>query len=926
MEKVDYSKTLNLPQTDFPMRGNLPKKEPEILAFWEENRIYQKVEEQNQGKPKFILHDGPPYANGDIHLGHAMNKVLKDMIVKHRSMTGYDAPYVPGWDTHGLPIELKAIHALGLDQHSVDKVAFRKACAEFALDAVENQKKQFRRLGVRGDWDNPYVTLDPKFEAEQIGVFGEMAKKGYIYKGLKPVHWCPDCETALAEAEIEYAEHRSPSVYVKFAVKDAKGLFETEQAYVVIWTTTPWTLPGNVAISLHPEFLYQLVQFGAERYIVAKEMLASVIAECGLPETYRVLGEWRGQELEGVVCRHPFLERDSLVIVGEHVTLEAGSGCVHTAPGHGVEDFVIGEKYHLPVISPLDAQGRLTAEAGPFAGLTTDEANKAICRWLEENGYLLKLKFIKHQYPHCWRCKNPTLFRATEQWFASIDDFREKALEEIDKVKFFPSWGHDRIYNMVADRGDWCISRQRAWGVPIPIFYCAECGEAIINDETVAHIQALFRQYGSDVWFARDTEDLIPEGLACPKCGGTHFRKETDIMDVWFDSGSSHKGVLSVRPELRSPADMYLEGSDQHRGWFQSSLLTSVALDGVAPYKSVLTHGFLVDEQGRKMSKSLGNGVDPLKVVNDMGADILRLWVASADYRNDVAVSQGILKQVSEAYRKIRNTFRYLLGNLFDFCEKTDTVPPDEMEELDRWILLRLYRLLEQVDKGYADCEFHVVYHAVHNFCNVDLSAIYMDIVKDRLYCEAADSKARRSCQSALYTICRALAQILTPVLSFTAEEVWKYLPGEDKALSVQLSGWPQLDASLLDTALEKKWDRLLAVRGEVTRKLEEKRAAKEIGKGLDAQVLLYADGETRALLEEMEPQLATLFIVSQAAVHPLEEAPADAYQSDAVDGLAVVVKAAAGQCCRRCWIYSEELDENGLCPRCAAVMAARNA
>ncbi|MBO5301358.1 MAG: isoleucine--tRNA ligase, partial [Peptococcaceae bacterium] len=547
MEKVDYGKTLNLPQTEFPMRGNLPKKEPEMIEFWDSNDIYGKVAEKNAGNPKYILHDGPPYANGDIHLGHALNKVLKDMIIKHRSMTGFDAPYVPGWDTHGLPIELKAIKALGLDHHGVDKVAFRQACAGFALDAVENQKKQFRRLGVRGDWDHPYVTLDPKFEAEQIGVFGDMAKKGYIYKGLKPVHWCPDCETALAEAEIEYAEKKSPSIYVKFPVKDAKGLFDTANAYVVIWTTTPWTLPGNVAISIHPEYDYQLVQFGEEKYIIAKEMLSNVIADCGLPEEYQVAGQWKGLELERMTCQHPFLDRESLVIVGEHVTLEAGSGCVHTAPGHGADDFIVAKKYALPVISPMDNQGKLTAEAGQFAGLDTNEANKAICQWLDENKYLLKLKFIKHQYPHCWRCKNPTLFRATEQWFASVDGFRQNALEEIDKVKFFPSWGHDRIYNMVAERGDWCISRQRTWGVPIPIFYCESCNEPIVNDDTITHLQELVREHGTDIWFAKDVSELIPEGLVCPKCGAAHFRKETDIMDVWFDSGSSHKGVLKVR-------------------------------------------------------------------------------------------------------------------------------------------------------------------------------------------------------------------------------------------------------------------------------------------------------------------------------------------------------------------------------------------
>ena len=679
-----------------------------------------------------------------------------------------------------------------------------------------------------------------------------------------------------------------------------------------------------MAISIHPEYDYQLVQFGDDKYIIAKEMLSNVIADCGLAEDYQVLGQWKGLELERMTCQHPFLDRESLVIVGEHVTLEAGSGCVHTAPGHGADDFIVAKKYDLPVISPIDNQGKLTAAAGQFAGLETNDANKAIGQWLDENGYLLKLKFIKHQYPHCWRCKNPTLFRATEQWFASVDGFRQNALDEIDKVKFFPSWGHDRIYNMVAERGDWCISRQRTWGVPIPIFYCEACNEPIVNDDTIAKLQTLVREHGTDVWFAKEAAELIPEGLVCPKCGDTHFRKETDIMDVWFDSGSSHKGVLKVRDELVTPADLYLEGSDQHRGWFNSSLLTSVAVDGIAPYKAVLTHGFLVDEQGRKMSKSLGNGVDPLDVVNDMGADILRLWVSSADYRNDIAVSQGILKQVSEAYRKMRNTFRYLLGTVNDFNYNTDKVALAEMEELDQWIVMKLHKLLDKVNKGYEDCEFHVVYHAVHNFCNVDLSAYYVDIVKDRLYCEEVDSKARRSCQTALYEILVALTQVMTPILSFTTEEVWKYLPKEDKELSVQLSGWPQVNPEAINDALEAKWDNILAVRGEVTKKLEEKRAAKEIGKALDAQVMLYADGEVYELLTQMADQLATIFIVSQVSVKPMSEAPADAYVSESVKGLAVEIAQAAGAICERCWIHSETLDENGLCPRCARVMAAK--
>lgn len=925
-EKKDYGQTLNLPQTDFPMRGNLPKKEPDILKFWEDIDIYRLVAQANAGKPKFILHDGPPYANGHLHLGHALNKVLKDIIIKQKSQIGFDAPYIPGWDTHGLPIELKAIKEMGLDHHQVDKNELRKQCTDYALSFVNIQKEEFKRLGVRGDWENRYVTLDPKFEAEEIGVFGEMAKKGYIYKGVKPVHWCSDCETALAEAEIEYAEKRSPSVYVKFPVTDSKGLFAVDgKTFVVIWTTTPWTLPANVAISLHPDFVYQLLSCGEEKYIIAKEMAADVAAEVGLSD-YTVLKEFKGSDLEGVVCRHPFMERDSLVVLGKHVTLGQGSGCVHTAPGHGPDDFMVSQKYHLPVISPVDNTGTLTKEAGMFAGLKTEDANKPIVAWLEENGYLLNLKFIKHQYPHCWRCKKPTIFRATEQWFASIDGFRQQALDAIDHIQFIPAWGHDRIYSMIAERSDWCISRQRTWGVPIPIFYCQDCHTEIINDKTIAKIQELVRQYGTDVWFAKDVAELIPEGLTCPKCGSTHFRKETDIMDVWFDSGSSHRGVIGLREELQYPADLYLEGSDQHRGWFNSSLCTAIATNGTAPYKAVLTHGFFVDEQGRKMSKSLGNGIDPQEIIDDMGADILRLWVSSADYRNDVTVSKGILKQVSETYRKIRNTFRYLLGSIYDFDEQKDSIALADMLELDRWAMLKLGQLVEKVTKAYEDYEFHVVYHAIHNFCTVDMSAFYLDVVKDRLYSTKANSKERRSAQSAIFAIATALVKMLSPILSFTAEEVWQHLPIKNKVQSVQLAGWPEIDPVVFDQKLEEKWDKLLNIRNEVAKPLEDARRSKAIGHSLDAHVKLYADGETYALLQEMEKDLATLFIVSKVTLSTKNDAPTNAYQSDNINQLLVIVEPASGEKCERCWIYSEAIGQDEryptLCPRCAAVLA----
>ncbi|MFZ7103190.1 MAG: isoleucine--tRNA ligase [Peptococcaceae bacterium] len=927
-EKIDYGKTLNLPQTDFPMRGNLPNKEPEILKFWEEVKIYEKVQEHNAGKKKFILHDGPPYANGDIHLGHTLNKILKDIIVKYRSQNGYDAPYVPGWDTHGLPIELQAIKALGLNRHAIDKVKFRRHCQEYALKYVGIQKEQFKRLGVRGDWANPYITLKPEFEAEQIGVFGEMAKKGFIYKGLKPVYWCAQCETALAEAEIEYHDKKSPAVYVKFPVKDANGKFAEENSYIVIWTTTPWTLPANMAIALHPDFDYQLIAVGAEKLLMAKELIPAVLKAAGGPgDHYEVLKEFKGKDLERVLCRHPFMDRDSLVILGEHVTLEQGTGCVHTAPGHGVEDFLVGKAYDLDVLSPVDNTGTFTEEAGQFAGVKTDAANKLITEELEKSGLLLNLSFINHQYPHCWRCKSPVMFRATEQWFASIDGFRQQTLEEIDKIKFIPSWGRDRIYNMIAERGDWCISRQRTWGVPIPIFYCEECHKEMITDETIKHIQDLFREHGSDIWFAQEAQDLVPPGLKCPECGSGKFRKETDIMDVWFDSGSSHKAVLTTRDDLVWPADLYLEGSDQHRGWFNSSLSTAVATTGKAPYKAVLTHGFLVDEKGRKMSKSLGNGIDPLKVIEQMGADILRLWVSSADYRSDVAASQGILKQVTETYRKIRNTFRYLLGNIYDFNYQEQKVPYQGLPELDKWALLKLAKLVKKVTKAYDEYEFHVVYHAIHNFCTVDMSAFYLDVVKDRLYTAKPDSQERRAAQTVIYEVCTALVKMLTPILAFTTEEVWRAFPQENKELSVQLAGWPEFDETYLDTRLESKWDKILDIREEVTKQLEEARRAKIIGHSLNASLDVYAGEELYGFLKTVEADLAKIFIVSRVKLISADPAglPETIFKSAEFPGLGLKVEQAPGEKCERCWTFTTDVGQDTehptLCRRCVETL-----
>ncbi|MDA8211082.1 MAG: isoleucine--tRNA ligase [Clostridia bacterium] len=927
---MDYSKTLNLPQTEFPMRAGLPQREPETMKYWEEIDLYHKVQEKNAGRPKFILHDGPPYANGDIHLGHTLNKVLKDIIVKFRAMDGFDAPYVPGWDTHGLPIEQRAIKDLGLNRHAVGPVEFRGKCAEYAKKYVNIQREQFKRLGVRGDWENPYLTLQPHFEAKQIEVFGEMAKRGYIYKGLKPVYWCADCETALAEAEVEYGDKKSPSIFVKFAVRDGKGVLPVEDTFVVIWTTTPWTLPANVAISLHPDYEYVLVKTSKGKLLVAKELLESFLSAVGL-ENGGIEKTFRGSELEHVLCLHPFMGRDSVLILGEHVTLEAGTGCVHTAPGHGVEDFEVGQKYGLPVISPVNNQGKFTQEGGFVAGQTTDQANKAVVEELERSGALLNLGFIKHQYPHCWRCKHPILFRATEQWFASIDGFRKEALEAIDRVQWIPTWGRDRIYNMIADRGDWCISRQRTWGVPIPIFYCGDCNKEIITDQTIKHISGLFKEHGSDVWFAREADELAPAGLTCPECGAEKFRKETDIMDVWFDSGSSHAAVLEQPefwPDQKWPADLYLEGSDQHRGWFNSSLCTAVATKGVAPYKAVLTHGFLVDEQGRKMSKSLGNGVDPLEVIKEMGADILRLWVSSADYKSDVAVSPSILKQITEAYRKIRNTCRYLLGNFYDFDPDCDQVAYEELNELDRWALLKLHKLIDRVLTAYRNYEFHVVYHAVHNFCTVDMSAFYLDIIKDRVYTSAAGSRERRAAQTVMYQIIQALVRLLAPVLSFTAEEIWRYLPeSKDKPSSVQLADMPLVVEAYLDNELEARWDRILKIREDVSKVLEVARKDKVIGHSLNAVVDIYPDRELAGFLKELEPELAAIFIISKAAVHGTgDTAPEGAAAGENFPGLKIAVAQAPGEKCERCWVYSEELGKQpehpNLCPRCAGVVA----
>lgn len=921
---MDYGKTLNLPATEFPMRGNLPNREPEIQQWWEEINIYQKVQERTSGRPTFILHDGPPYANGDIHIGHALNKVLKDIIVRYKSMNGFHSPYVPGWDTHGLPIEHAVTVAKKINRHEMSVNELRGYCTEHAYTYIDKQREQFKRLGVRGDWENPYVTLTPDYEAAQIKVFGEMAKKGYIYKGLKSVYWSPSSETALAEAEIEYHDKRSPSIYVKFTVTDGKGKLDTG-THVVIWTTTPWTIPANLAIALHPELEYAVVDVNGELLVVAAELADDVAKQVGW-ESYDVKRKLKGQELEGVVCVHPFYDRPSPIILGDHVTLDAGSGCVHTAPGHGEEDFALGEKYGLGVLCPVNERGVLTAEAPGFEGMFYEDANKAVTEKLEQVNALLKLSFITHQYPHDWRTKKPVIFRATEQWFASIDAFRDQAIQAIKNVKWIPSWGETRIHNMIAERGDWCISRQRVWGVPIPIMYCKDCNKEIINDQTIQHISDMIGKEGSASWYARTEKELLPEGFVCPHCGGNEFRKETDIMDVWFDSGSSHQAVLRTRADLSWPADMYLEGSDQYRGWFNSSLLTSVAINGTAPYRSVLSHGFTLDGEGRKMSKSLGNVIAPQQIIGQLGADILRLWVASVDYQSDVRISDNILKQIAEIYRKIRNTFRFMLGNLNDFDPNRDRVTVEQLTELDRYILLKAQHVIERVKKAYDEYQFHTVFNVVHNFCTIDLSSFYLDISKDRLYTNASDALPRRAAQTVIYDVLLSLVKLITPIIPHTADEVWKHIPdhGVD---SVQLTDMPEPNRAYYDDKLEEKWDKLIGVRDEVLKALEEARRQKLIGNSLGAFVDLYPAEETARLLAEVD-KLDELFIVSGIQLHGADESiPADAMQ---YEGIAVKVSVAPGEKCERCWMVKPEVgtdeEHKQLCSRCAQTVKTHHA
>ncbi len=925
---MDYNKTLNLPKTEFPMRASLPQREPLILEEWEKHNLYKKLMEVNDSKPLFVLHDGPPYANGDIHIGHALNKTLKDFIVRYKNMTGFKSPYVPGWDTHGLPTELAARKKAGISADStISDVELRKICRDTALGYVDIQKKSFKRLGVIGEWDNPYITLTKDFEAEQIKIFASMASKGYIYKGLKPVYWCPDCKTALAEAEIEYANDPCHSIYVKFNVTDDLGKLtamgaDLSKTYFVIWTTTTWTLPANVAICVGPNFEYSLIKCDGEFYVMASELVSSAMEDAGKTD-YEVVGTINGAELEYMKTQHPFIDRTSLVIVGDHVTLESGTGCVHTAPGHGVDDFIVCKNYpEIPVVVPVDENGVLTEEAGQFAGLKTDDANKPIAMHLEEIGALFAIKKIEHQYPHCWRCHNPIIFRATSQWFCSVDAFKKDAVAETEKVKWFPEWGKDRMQSMLLDRADWCISRQRKWGVPIPVFYCSECGKEIIDNDAMMNVSKIFAEEGSDAWFIRDAKDFLPEGFKCPHCHSDKgFEKEKDIMDVWFDSGSTHAAVLS-RPYLKYPADVYLEGADQYRGWFQSSLLTAVATGKGAPYKEIITHGWTVDGEGRKMSKSLGNGIAPQDIISKYGADILRLWVASSDYHADVRVSPEILKQLSDNYRKIRNTARYCIGNLYDFNPDTDMVGLDELEELDKYALMKLDELLETARGGFEVYEYHTAAHAIHNFCVVDMSNFYFDVLKDRLYTSAPASKTRRAAQTVLYKVLDALTLLMTPILAFTADEIWKSMPHDSSrnAESPLFNEIPKPEFIEADAEFMNKWDRIHSVREDVQKALELARNEKKIGKSLEAKVTLFADGELLEFLNGVEDSLAEIFIVSE-----VEVAQGKGDFAGNVEGLSVSISKAEGEKCERCWTFSKTVGECSehptLCAKCAAVI-----
>ena len=927
---MDYKTTLNLPQTGFPMRANLTQREPEILSRWETEQLYHRMVEKHRGNPKFVLHDGPPYANGHIHIGHALNKILKDIIVKYRGMSGGWAEYVPGWDCHGLPIEHQVDKSLGSRKASIPTAEKRRLCRDYATKFIDIQREEFRRLGVLGNWENPYRTMTFDYEAGILREFGRFVETGAVYKGTKPVYWCLTCRTALAEAEVEYADHTSPSIYVKFPFADSPESIHPALAgrkvSFVIWTTTPWTIPANLGIALHPEYPYVAIETDGEAYVVAEGLAERFASEAGLPKVTR-LATFGAGHLERLRCRHPFIERDSLLVLGDYVTLDAGTGCVHTAPGHGRDDYETGLRYGLPVYAPLDDEGRFTPDVPFFGGMQVFEANPRVCEKIAEAGALVREDRMTHSYPHCWRCKHPVIFRATKQWFISMDEtgLREDALAQIRKVKWIPAWGQERIEGMIANRPDWCISRQRTWGVPIAIFRCESCGHYLLDGKLIEHVASIFEKEGADAWYQRAVPDLLPAGTVCPSCGESAFGKETDILDVWFDSGVSYACVCEGKENLGVPVDLYLEGSDQHRGWFHSSLLASVGTRGVAPYLAVLTHGFVVDGKGEAMHKSKGNVVAPEEIIRKHGAEILRLWVAAEDYRDDIRISKDILDRLTEAYRKIRNTIRYLLGNLHDFLPERDFVPYDRMEEMDRYALLLFHRLVGKVRKAYEHYEFHAIFHSVNNFCSVDMSSFYLNALKDRLYCSHADDPVRRSGQSSLFTIGRDLLSLIAPVLSFTAEEAWGFLPVyPDKPESVFLTDMPEARDLPGGDEIADRWERILAVRTEIAQPLETARKEKRIGSDQDAFVTISPGPFSDLFLNHL-PKIRDALIVSGVTVG--EVSGPDAYRSTAFPGLAVRVEKSPWRKCERCWNHAPEVGTvpatPELCGRCAATTRA---
>jgi len=923
---TDFKETLNLPSTDFPMRASLARREPEFLAFWSESNVYEKLMESRKDADIFILHDGPPYANGNIHIGTAFNKILKDFIPKYKWLRGFRAPYIPGWDTHGLPIELRVLREEGISKDDINPVSLRKSCKEYAERYIDVQRDEFKRLGVLGDWEHPYLTFNSAYEAAQIGAFADMVEKGYVYKGRKPVFWCVDCQTALAAAEIEYEDETSPSIYVAYPVKPdgpLAGLARGRDIYVVIWTTTPWTLPASLAVALHPEVEYGLYEHDGSVYIVAKALAGEVSSNTVLclkdPESV-----FSGKELEGQTAVHPFYDSRMVPFVNaDYVGLDQGTGCVHTAPGHGVEDYETGARYGLEILNPVDDRGCFLDDTPMVGGLSLEKGSEKVLEILTESGRLLGQGSISHSYPHCWRCKKPVIFRATEQWFVSVNAFRDTALDQIDSVQWVPEWGRERIANMVRDRSDWCISRQRVWGVPIPAFYCEECGHLVLTADRVREVQKHIARRGSNYWWEASPSELLGSLAICPDCGSKKLRKETDIMDVWFDSGCSHRAVLETREELRWPADMYLEGSDQHRGWFQTSLLTSVATRERAPYDIVLTHGFIVDGDGRKMSKSMGNVIAPQEIIDRYGADILRLWVASTDYRNDIRISDQILSNLVESYRRIRNTARFLLGNLYDFDPVNHMVQPQDMEEMDRWILNRLEHLKSKTTKGYDEYEFHLPTYMIHQFCANDLSALYLDINKDRLYAELPSGHPRRSCQSAMWILLETLVPMLSPVLSFTAEEIWQSMRKINGGLpeSVFLADWPAVYPERIDKDLEKKWENILMVRGAVSRALENARSQNLIKKSLEAAVSAWPGDGTEISLDILsKDEWAAVSIVSYFdTVEPETQAGVRIFDEET--GMWVQIVRAIGGKCPRCWKLAPEVDEKGVCSRCSDVL-----